>query len=207
MPMPRSSSWSFLVEDECFPGVVWHHGHGLFDLRTFVGLYSKRHKCRNACGGRARAYFQGACEVFGEFLDNPFNAALVEGRQPLPAPFNSRYKSGRLDLGRLPPRPLRRRPSQFDRFPTATKGQLRLFNLGSQVPGPLLNDIRRHGDRDPMRLLLASPFQNLPVYSTSAAGQITAIRHATSAGSISPSSSAASLLTPGPVATTSDLFA
>jgi hypothetical protein len=125
---------------------------------------------------QARSYFQGACQVFSQFLANPFNAALVEGQNPLVSAAVTNQVAQILDdylrdlyayaEASLADFQLRQRATFYD---PAVPG-----SLPSQS---LLNDIDATVSEIQMRLLLASPFQNLPLYTTSAAGQITSALH------------------------------
>lgn len=125
---------------------------------------------------QARGYFQGACNVLGQFLNNPFNAAVVEGQNPLVSSAVTNQVSQILDdylrdlyayaEASLTDFQLRQRANFYD--PTVT---------GSTPSQPLLNDIDATVSEIQMRLLLASPFQNLPVYTQGSIGQTTSILH------------------------------
>lgn len=125
---------------------------------------------------QARGYFQSACNVFQQFLANPVNADLVEGQNPLVSAAITNQVSQILD------------DYLRDLYAYAeaslTDFQLRqLANFydpsvaGSAPSQSLLNDIDSTVSEIQMRLLLASPFANLPIYTTSAAKRISSILH------------------------------
>lgn len=125
---------------------------------------------------QARRYYQGACAVLAQFLDNPFNANLVEGQNPLVSAAVTNQVAQVLDdylrdLGQYAEASL-------------TDFQLRdLANFydptvqGTQPSQALLSDIDNTVNEIQMRLLLATPFANLPIYTTSAAGEIQSRLH------------------------------
>jgi hypothetical protein len=125
----------------------------------------------------ARGYFSNACNVFVQFLANPFNADLIEGQNPLvsaavtnqTAQIVEDFLRNLLEYGQasLTDFQLRSMANFYD--PTVT---------GSTPSQPLLNDIDSTVNQIQLLLLLASPFQSdLPVYTTSTVGQIRSLLH------------------------------
>jgi hypothetical protein len=125
----------------------------------------------------ARSYFSNACNVFVQFLANPFNADLIEGQNPLvsaavtnqTAQIVEDFLRNLLEYGQasLTDFQLRSAANFYD--PTVT---------GSAPSQPLLNDIDNTVNQIQMLLLLASPFQSdLPVYTASTVGQIRSLLH------------------------------
>jgi hypothetical protein len=167
-----------LVEDQMLP-LEWS-GTMAMAYSTYARLLGMTRNGTNVetlVVEQARGYFQGACNIFAQFLANPFNAALVEGQNVLLSRAVTNQVTQILD-------DYLRSLSEYASA-SLTDFQLRsMANFydptmeGSQPSQSLLNDIDGTVSQVQMMLLLASPFQtNLQVYTTSSAGQIRSILH------------------------------
>jgi len=167
-----------LVEDQMLP-LEWS-GTMAMAYSTYarlLGLTKNGTNVETLVVEQARSNFLSACNVLPQFLGNPFNAALVEGQNPLLS------NAATNQVAEITEDYLRILAEYADA--SLTDFQLRsMANFydptaqNSQPSQPLLNDIDNTVNQIQMMLLLASPFQtNLPVYTTSSAGQIKSILH------------------------------
>jgi hypothetical protein len=167
-----------LVEDQMLP-LEWS-GTEAMAYSTYarlLGLTQNGTNVETLDVEQARNYFLGACNIFPQFLANPYNAMLVEGQNSLVSTAVTNQLAQILDDylrnlaeyadASLTDFQLRSTANFYD--PTAQN---------SQLSQPLLNDIDSTASQIQMMLLLASPFQtNLPIYTVSSAGQIKGILH------------------------------
>ena len=166
-----------LVEDQMLP-LEWAGGMALAyaTYARIAGLTPNGTNPETIAVEDARGYFQGACAMFAQFLANPFNASLVEGQNPCVSDAVTNQVAQILDdylrdlaqyaEASLKDFQIRDLASFYD--PTVA---------GSAPPQALLNDIDNTVNEIQMRLLLATPFTNLPAYTISAAGQVQSRLH------------------------------
>lgn len=166
-----------LVEDQMLP-LEWS-GTMAMAYSTYARLLGSAQDGTNVetiAVEEARGYFQSACAVLDQFLANPFNAALVEGQNPLLSAALTNQVAQILD-------DYLRNLSEYAQASLAEFQLLSLANFydptvqGSVPSQTLLNDIDNTASEIQMRLLLATPFRYLPIYTTSAAGQIKSSLH------------------------------
>jgi hypothetical protein len=124
----------------------------------------------------ARGFFQSACNVLPTFLANPSDAALAEGQNPLLSPAVTNQVAQVLD-------DYLRNLAEYAQA-SLSDFQIRCLTQfydptqqpqGAPLPQAtqaLLNDIDHTQIEIQMRLLLACPFQPLPAYTASLAGQL-----------------------------------
>ncbi len=166
-----------LVEDQILP-LEWS-GTEAMAYSTYARLLGMEQDGTNVetiVTGEARVYFQSACDVFDAFLANPYNADLVEGQNPYVSSSVSNQVAEILD-------DYLRNLSEY------AQASLVYFQLQSManfydptVPGntvsqTLLSNIDGAVSEIQMRLVLATPFQNLPVYTIGVIGQIKSTLH------------------------------
>jgi hypothetical protein len=124
--------------------------------------------------GQARGFYRSACDVLSQFLANSSDAALVEGSTPCLSVSVSNQVAEVLDvylrnLAGLAEASLRYFQIQsLQQFYDASQQQAVL----PPATQALLGDIDQTYSEIQTRLLLAAPFQNLPFYTLSAAGQV-----------------------------------
>ncbi len=118
---------------------------------------------------QSRMYYQSACNIFSQLLDNPADASLVEGQSLLSASVTNK-------VAEILDSYLR----NLANYAQASLADFQLRNFSDfrdparQAPLPtgLLNEIDSAQKEIQIRLLLASPFQGLPVYTFSEAGRV-----------------------------------
>jgi len=117
----------------------------------------------------ATGYFRSTCDLFGTLMSNPLDATLVEGLSPISGAVTN-------ELNQLVDGFLR----GLDLYGQTTFNTLELRNFadfrdpvqGDPMPLSLLSDIDNAAVDISLRLLLVSPFANLPVYTFSKATQV-----------------------------------
>jgi hypothetical protein len=123
----------------------------------------------------ARGYFQNACDVFSQFLGNPSDASLVEGQNTFLSAGVTNQVAQILDdyLRNL----AEYASASLTDFQIRSLAQF--YDPSQPQPGQapaatraLLDDIDNTSSEIQLRLLLASPFQSLPMYTASAAGEV-----------------------------------
>jgi len=172
-----ASNLVMLQEDRMLP-LEWSGTEALAyaDKARLLGLMANGTNQETIAVEDARGYFRNACDIMSEFLANPADAALVEGQDPLLSPAITNQ------LAQLVDDYLR----DLGQYAQASLSDFQIRNLaqfydpsqqpqGGAIPGPtqtLLNDIDSTYAEIQMRLLQASPFQSLPIYTMTAAGQV-----------------------------------
>lgn len=171
-----------LTEDQMLP-LEWSGAEAMTyaNYARLNGLTQNGTNRETLCVEEARGYYQNACNVFGQFLSNPFNADLVEGQNPLLSSAVTNQVAEVLDdylrdvngyaQASLADFQLRQLAGFYD--PTVS---------GSVPPQALLSDIDNTVSRIQMWLMLASPFQKDlaavgAAYTTAQAGQINGLLH------------------------------
>jgi hypothetical protein len=167
-----------LVEDQMLP-LEWAGSEALAysTYARLLGLTQNGTNVETLDVELARSYFLSACNILPQFLGNQFNADLVEGQNALVSDAATNQVAQILEDY------LRILAEYADA--SLTDFQLRdLANFydptvqGSAPSQSLLSDIDSTVSQIQMLLLPASPFQsNLPVYTTSSAGQIKSTLH------------------------------
>jgi len=115
------------------------------------------------------SYFKQSCDAFSQMMGNPFDAALVEGQNPLlSSAVSNQVQQVIDDYARV-----------LADYASASFAYLYLTNLSNFVdpaqnqplPQALLQQIDSTANEIQLRLLLASPFQGMPVYTFSEVGR------------------------------------
>ena len=173
-----------LVEAQMLP-LEWA-GSAAMAYSTYArlsGMTTNNTNVETIVVGEARGYFQGACGAFSTFLANPFNAALVEGQIPNMSDAVTNPPAGGISPVARIVEDYMRNLSEYAEASLTYFQLLSMANFydptlqGSSPSPTLLSDIDSTVSEIQMRLALATPFQSLPVYTTSAAGQIKGYLH------------------------------
>ncbi len=167
-----------LVEDQMLP-LEWSGSEAMAysTYARLLGLTQNGTNVETLDVEQARNYFLSACNILPQFLANPFNASLVEGRNLfVSSAVTNQVAQITEDYLRI-----------LVEYASASLSDFQLRSManfydptvqGSQPSQPLLNDIDSTVSQIQMLLLVASPFQsNLPLYTTSSVGQIKSILH------------------------------
>jgi hypothetical protein len=166
-----------LVEDQILP-LEWS-GTEAMAYSTYARLLGMQQNGTNVetiVTGQARGFFQSACNVLDAFLANQFNADLVEGQNPCVSGAVSNQVAEIVE-------DYLRNLSEYAQASLSSFQLLSMANFydptmqGSILSQTLLSNIDSAVSEVQMRLALAGPFQNLPVYTTSAIGQIKGTLH------------------------------
>lgn len=120
--------------------------------------------------GLAASYFQQACDTFSAFLNNPYDAALVEGNNILLSSAVSNQVNQVLDdyIRNL----ANYAQAKFVYFYLTNLSNFRDPSQGQLPSQALLQQIDEAVTDIQLRLLLTSPFQQLPVYTFSELGRV-----------------------------------